>query len=54
MLISSKPTSGPEQFPDCSLNASGLLGALRPETANTLTSLDPVLKMNCSGDKRLP
>src|SRR5216683_1674000 len=28
---SPKRTSGPEQFPDCSLNASVLLGALRPE-----------------------
>jgi hypothetical protein len=26
-----KPTPVPEQFPDCSLNPSVLLGALRPE-----------------------
>src|SRR5882762_18488 len=31
ITISSKPTSGPEQFPDCALNAGLLLGALRPE-----------------------
>jgi hypothetical protein len=29
--LSQKYISGPEQFPDCSLNASLLLGALRPE-----------------------
>jgi hypothetical protein len=31
MAISAKPTAGPQQFPDCSLKASVLLGALRPE-----------------------
>src|SRR5215469_10969247 len=45
-LESSKPTSGSEKFPNRSLNASVALGALRPKTANTLTSRDPVLKMN--------
>jgi len=30
-VLSQKYISGPEQFPDCSLDASLLLGALRPE-----------------------